>query len=134
MIEATDTFHCELSMLSTLAHPQIPRLYGHFDDQDHRYLVLEYLEGPTLEALLETRKASRKPLRIDEILAIASAGNDTVDQMQVWNAAGGQERLVYHYPPTRGVIWGVEAVAWSPDGRRIASASNNNAVQIWNAP
>ncbi len=65
---------------------------------------------------------------------IVSAGNDTINQMQVWNATDGQELLAYQYPPTRGVIWGIEAVAWSPDGRRIASASNNNAVQVWNAP
>jgi serine/threonine protein kinase len=70
-IEATSTFNREVNVLSTLAHPQIPRLYDHFNDQHHWYLVLEYIEGQTLEAFLATREASGKPLRIDEILAIA---------------------------------------------------------------
>ena len=47
IIEATNTFHRELSILSTLTHPQIPHLYDHFHDQQHWYLVLEYLEGQT---------------------------------------------------------------------------------------
>jgi serine/threonine protein kinase len=43
MIEATNTFNREVSVLSTLTHPQVPRLYDSFSDQDHWYLVLEYL-------------------------------------------------------------------------------------------
>ena len=32
-----------------------------------------------------------------------------------------------------GVIHWVNAVAWSPDGQRIASGSNDKTVQVWNA-
>jgi eukaryotic-like serine/threonine-protein kinase len=70
-IEATDTFNRELSLLSALRHPQVPRIYDHFNDRDHWYLVLEYLEGTTLETYLKTRAAQGKPLQIDEALAIA---------------------------------------------------------------
>ncbi len=70
-IEATKTFHREASMLSTLTHPQIPRLYDHFGDQDHWYLVLEYLEGQTLDAFLATREAEGQRLQMEEILDIA---------------------------------------------------------------
>jgi hypothetical protein len=70
-IEATDTFHREVSMLSALIHPQVPRLYDHFNDQDHWYLVLEYLEGQTLEAYLTTRETSGQPLQLAEILTMA---------------------------------------------------------------
>jgi len=37
---------------------------------------------------------------------------------------------VYTY---KGHIWPVFAVAWSPNGQRIASASSDNTVQVWNA-
>ncbi len=69
-IEATDTFHREVSMLSALIHPQVPRLYDHFNDQDHCYLVLEYIEGQTLEAFLTTQETSGQPLQLAEILTM----------------------------------------------------------------
>src|SRR5216683_2011108 len=69
-IEATDTFNRELSLLAVLRHPQIPRLYDQFRDRGHWYLVLEYLEGTTLETYLETRAAQGQPLQVDEALAM----------------------------------------------------------------
>ncbi|HLI69446.1 MAG TPA: protein kinase [Ktedonobacteraceae bacterium] len=69
-IEATDTFNRELNMLQALHHPQVPRLYDHFSDRDHWYLVLEYLEGTTLETYLATRADKDKPVPFQEVLAI----------------------------------------------------------------
>ena len=43
-IEATNTYNREIEALSTLNHPQVPRLYDHFSDQDHWYLILEYID------------------------------------------------------------------------------------------
>jgi serine/threonine protein kinase len=71
VIEATDTFNREASVLSSLRHPQIPQIYDQFSDQEHWYLVLQYLEGPTLEAYLEMRTAEGKPLQFDEVLEMA---------------------------------------------------------------
>ncbi len=70
-IQATDTFNRELSLLSALRHPQVPRIYDHFSDREHWYLVMEYLEGTTLETYLETRAAQGKPIQVDEALAMA---------------------------------------------------------------
>ncbi len=70
-IEATNTFNREVSLLSALHHPQVPRLYDHFDDREHWYLVLEYLEGPTLEVYLAARTAQGKPIQVDEALGMA---------------------------------------------------------------
>jgi serine/threonine protein kinase len=67
-IEATDTFNREVSLLSALRHPQVPRIYDHFSDREHWYLVLEYLEGATLETYLATRAAQGNPIQVDEAL------------------------------------------------------------------
>lgn len=69
-IEATDTFNREVSLLSVLRHPQVPRIYDHFSDREHWYLVLQYLEGTTLETYLEMCVARGKSIQVDEALAM----------------------------------------------------------------
>ena len=48
--------------------------------------------------------------------------------MQVWSPTTGKRLVTY-----RGHTNGVQAVAWSPDGTRIASASWDTTVQVWEA-
>src|SRR5450432_4059242 len=54
IIEATDGFNREVMLLSGLEHPHLPRIYDHFTDSEHWYLVMEYLNGETLEDYLQT--------------------------------------------------------------------------------
>ena len=54
MIEATDTYNRELMCLSQLKHENLPRVYDHFSDSEHWYVVMEYIEGKTLEEMLST--------------------------------------------------------------------------------
>jgi eukaryotic-like serine/threonine-protein kinase len=48
-MEATDTFQRESDLLSRLAHPALPRLHAQSSQGEQWYLVLEYIEGETLE-------------------------------------------------------------------------------------
>ena len=48
--------------------------------------------------------------------------------VQVWNASDGSNIFTYH-----GHTNAVEAVVWSPDGKRIASASLDKTAQVWDA-
>lgn len=70
VIEATDTFNRETALLAELSHPQIPQLFDAFGDREHWYLVLEFLKGETLEALLEQYAIRRRSLPLEEILTI----------------------------------------------------------------
>jgi serine/threonine protein kinase len=67
-MEATDAFNREVLLLSTLTHPNLPRIYDHFTDREHWYLVIDFIEGETLEQYLERTCSGRLPL--EEVLAI----------------------------------------------------------------
>src|SRR5437762_9363828 len=60
--------------------------------------------------------------------ASGSAGKADVDNtVQIWYALTGSNLLIY-----RDHFYFVTAVAWSPDGKKIASASADTNVQVWN--
>jgi outer membrane protein assembly factor BamB/tRNA A-37 threonylcarbamoyl transferase component Bud32 len=45
-------FEREANLLATLDHPAIPRIYDYFTHNERSYLILEYINGKDLEALL----------------------------------------------------------------------------------
>src|SRR5215831_12189872 len=49
MIEATTTFQREVSVLSQLDHPHLPRVYEHFQTPGQWYLVMDFIAGESLE-------------------------------------------------------------------------------------
>lgn len=53
MIEATDSFNREVTLLSQLRHANLPRIYNQFTDPDHWYVVMDYIQGETLEDMLK---------------------------------------------------------------------------------
>ena len=59
-------FQREAELLASLNHPNIAQIYGIEEDGGVRALVLELVDGPTLEA-----RIARGPLPPDEVLAIA---------------------------------------------------------------
>jgi serine/threonine protein kinase len=54
---AAQSFEREASILATLDHPAVPEVYDFFTDGDRSYLVLEYIPGHDLEAVLLERKS-----------------------------------------------------------------------------
>src|SRR5579883_1782049 len=71
IIEATSAFNREVELLSSLSHPQLPRIYDQFSDPEHWYVVMDYIEGQTLEEYLQERETRHKPLTVLEALDIA---------------------------------------------------------------
>src|SRR5579859_7408726 len=76
-IEATDTFNRELSLLSTLTHPNLPRVLDHFTDSTHWYLVMDFIEGETLEQYLHKSNSGKLPL--ENVLNIGLQLCDVLD-------------------------------------------------------
>jgi serine/threonine protein kinase len=66
--EVTDTFKREALILSGLAHPNLPRIYDHFVDNGRWYIVMDFIEGETLEELL--LKATGGYFRVEQVLEI----------------------------------------------------------------
>lgn len=45
-------FEREADLLATLSHPAIPRIYDYFTQENNSYLVMEFIDGKDLEAVL----------------------------------------------------------------------------------
>lgn len=56
MREAQELFHREAVLLKKLSHPSLPAVVDHFSVEDRDYLVMERVEGPTLESILTERE------------------------------------------------------------------------------
>ncbi len=61
---AVATFHREAQMLASLRHPNLPMVSDRFDIGDSYFLVMEFIEGMTLEELLDERGT---PLSEEEV-------------------------------------------------------------------
>jgi serine/threonine protein kinase len=66
IVEAVNAFKREALMLAGLMHQHLPRIYDHFSEGGRWYLVMDFIEGDTLEAYLHTTSGSLLPL--EEVL------------------------------------------------------------------
>ena len=68
MAEAIEAFKREAHLLAGLRHPNIPAIYDYFGEAGHWYLVMDFIEGDTLEEHL--RKSRGRSLAVEEVLDI----------------------------------------------------------------
>ncbi len=59
------SFEREANILASLSHPAIPKIFDYFTEDLRSYLVEEFIEGDTLEDLLEER---RHPFEPEEVV------------------------------------------------------------------
>lgn len=64
--EAEAAFERESHLLADLLHPNLPRIYDHFTEVERSYLVMDFIEGQTLEEYLE--QAGGGPLPLEQVL------------------------------------------------------------------
>ncbi len=71
IIEATDAFNREVVLLTHLKHPGLPRVYSQFSSAECWYMVMDFIEGVTLERYLE--RTPRGRLAVNEALDIGQS-------------------------------------------------------------
>lgn len=62
LAEATATFKREALMLASLKHPNLPNIYDQFTDASRSYLVMDFIEGKTLEEHLVDLQGTLLPI------------------------------------------------------------------------
>ena len=65
--QAVAAFNREADMLAQLANEHIPRIFDRFSDANHHYLVMEYIDGTTLEDALRANGGKLPPAQVIEI-------------------------------------------------------------------
>ena len=71
--KAQSRFETEARLLAELSHPGIPRIYSYFSETGRHYIVMEYIEGETLERAvthvdLLGRERAARPLPSEEVV------------------------------------------------------------------
>ncbi len=61
-IDATDTYNREVSILSTVRHRTLPRIHEYFSDPECWYVVMDFINGITLERYLDRRESVLLPI------------------------------------------------------------------------
>ena len=64
--EAEEAFEREARILADLQHPNLPRIYDYFTESERSYLVMDFIEGETLESYIE--QSGSKPLPLEQVL------------------------------------------------------------------
>ncbi len=77
--EATAWFLREADLLGTLSHPAIPRVWDSFEEHGRLYIVMQYIQGRTLEQLLAAHGGQGLP--VTSVLRWARALCDVLEYL-----------------------------------------------------
>ncbi|RLC98465.1 MAG: hypothetical protein DRI77_04995 [Chloroflexi bacterium] len=77
--EAIEQFRREVQILVGLRHPNLPQVVNTFESSGRHYLVMEFIEGQTLEDLLKAAPAGRLPE--EQVLAWTAQICDVLDYL-----------------------------------------------------
>jgi len=70
--EARQQFYREASTLARLDHPNLPKVSDHFSENENDYLVMDFVPGPDLQAIVEQATAEGRHLPESQVLEWAS--------------------------------------------------------------
>ena len=63
LLEAIESFKREAQLLASLQHSHLPGIYDHFSDGGRWYLVMDFIDGKTLETSLQHKPGQRFSLK-----------------------------------------------------------------------
>ena len=94
--QAQERFETEARLLAELSHPGIPRIYSYFSEAGRHYIVMEYIEGETLEQAVDHvdplgHPVAARPLPAEEVVRHA------VRTCRVLEYLGDQPIAVVHH-------------------------------------
>ena len=94
--QAQERFETEARLLAELSHPGIPRIYSYFTEAGRHYIVMEYIEGETLERAVDHidplgHPVAARPLPAEEVVRHA------VRTCRVLEYLGDQPTAVVHH-------------------------------------
>ena len=81
--EALESFKTEFEILCDLEHPSLPRMYQSFEENGRQYIVMDLVEGKTVEELIRLSPQGRLPL--EQVLDIAVQLADVLDYLHRHN-------------------------------------------------
>ena len=76
--QAISSFQREADMLAQLSNEHIPRVFDRFSEGNHHFLVMEYIDGTTLE---EQIKQHGGKLPVERVVEVALQALDTLDYL-----------------------------------------------------
>lgn len=74
---ALASFEKEARILAALSHPNLPKVSDHFDDGGRHYMVMEFIEGQTLDKWIE----NKQPMPENEVKAVAGQICDVLEYL-----------------------------------------------------
>ena len=80
--EVTARFQQEAAMLAALSHPNLPRILDAFSEEGRSYLVMDFIEGQTLQQMLRDAK---QPLPVPQVLHYARQLCDVLSYLHQQN-------------------------------------------------
>lgn len=78
---AREQLQLQLKALGPLDHPNVPKIYDQFSDQDHEYLVMELLEGRSLMEILEQSQEQDRLLEESRVIGWALQALDALSYL-----------------------------------------------------
>jgi serine/threonine protein kinase len=99
IIDATDSYNREVSLLSKLQHKHLPRIYSHFSDAEHWYLVMDFIKGKTLEEYQKQSPDGALPLK--QVLTIGMQVCDVLQYLHTQKPA-----VIFRDVKPANLMWG----------------------------
>jgi serine/threonine-protein kinase len=88
--QTKEQFYREASVLARLDHPNLPKVSDYFSASDSDYLVMDFVPGEDLKALMDDARLNGEFLHLDEVLGWANQLADALSYLH------GQDPPVIH--------------------------------------